>query len=918
MRNFSSLTLMTVAALLTACAGQTPKTTPPTAAKPVAAQPAAAQEAIPTGRLPADVTPTAYTLDFIMDPDKAAYSAHEEIGVQLSKPRNVIWFHGKGIDVTSATLVLADGHKLTLTYKQVNDDGVASLSLPETVPPQKANIVIDFTNKYSTGLAGAYKVKDNGDAYIFTQFEAIDARRAFPSFDEPAFKTPYTYSFTVPKGDKVVANTPVQAKTDVANGMVKWQFMPTRPLPTYLVAWAIGPLDIVTGKPVPPDALHANPIPVYGVTVKGKGDMIRYAADHAGEIAATEEKYFGIAYPWRKLSLIAVPDFEAGAMENVGAITFRDSLLLMNPKTAPSWQKRAFWSVAAHEIGHMWTGDLVTVPWWNDIWLNEAFATWTATRTMVTLHPEWHPDMSALRSAQGAMGTDSLVSARAVRQPIENTGDIENAFDGITYEKGAAVIRMFEHYLGPDKFRKGMHDYLVKYSDGSADMDGFLSAISQSTGQNIAPAFKTFLNQAGLPLVEVSLEKVNGKPTVHLVQSRYFPMGSSGDPQGTRWQIPVCMHYPVHGKTVKQCDMLTGASADVPLETKSMPAWLMPNADGYGYYQWSLGKHGYAGLIKAFSKLSPLEQMSMASSVGAAFGAGKIDTADAMRALAPLAHSRYADVATVPMGLIGYAREWLLTGKAKHGAEAYARMLYRHYHVSRDFRPGGAPKDANRRQFEASVASFLAYTGQDRQVKRAADAAAMRVLGLNSKGRQVGKPDFHAISPDFVPVALSIAVRDKGAPVFNAVEHAFQHAPDPFVRNTALGAMSNAIDPALSKRLRAMVLQPGVLRKNEMAQVLFSQISQPETRDVTWQWMQDNYAKLAEILPSQLVSQLPFVATVFCSDAKAQEVNGFFKDKLADHPGSQRITAEAMESAHLCDTKRTAQRKSAEKFFRRF
>lgn len=916
MMRTSRFLLLLAAAALAACAGQNQAVEHQ---QPVAkAAPALVAEPIPTGRLPADVKPTAYHLDFVMDPDQPGYSGKETINIELAKPRNTIWFHGKGIDVSSAELVLADGKSLNAKYEQVNDDGVAKLTLPETVTPQQARIVINFDRKqYSSGLAGAYKVKADGINYIFTQFEAIDARQAFPSFDEPAFKTPYTYSFTVPNGDKVVANTPVQDKTDAGNGMTKWQFMTTRPLPTYLVAWAIGPLDIVTGKPVPANSLHDYPIPVYGVTVKGKGDQIRYAADHAGEIVAAEEKYFGIAYPWRKLSIIAVPDFQAGAMENVGAITFRDNLLLMDPKTAPTWQKRAFWSVAAHEIGHMWTGDLVTVPWWNDIWLNEAFATWTAQRTMETLHPEWHPAMDGFRATEGAMHSDSLVTARAIRQPIKSTGDILNAFDGITYEKGSAVIHMFEEYLGPEKFRKGMHDYLEHYSYGSADLDGFLSAISTSTGQDIGPAFKTFLNQPGLPLVEASMRMQDGKPIVHLTQSRYLPLGSSGDPHGTQWQIPVCMHYPVNGKVVEQCHLLTSESADVPLQGKTLPAWLMPNANGQGYYQWSLDKAGYAALIKSYNKLNPVEELSMAASVGAAFDAGKIDTVQAMQALAPLAHSKHEDVAEVPMGIISYARTWLVSGKTKKGVEAYARKLYSGYHVARDFTKGGAPKDANKREFEASVAGFLAYTGQDHAVKRAADAAALRILGINSHGKVVSKPDFNAVAPEFVSVALDTGVRNMGAPVFDAAYANFKDASSPLVRNTMFGAMLSATDPALVQRLRDMLFEPGALRQNEMASVLYSQFFKPETRNDTWQWFQANYGRVIKVLPNEMIYRMPALARAFCSDTKAAEVKDFFKDKM-DHPGSHRALAEAMESAHLCATQRATQSASAEKFFSRY
>ncbi|HET7587497.1 MAG TPA: M1 family metallopeptidase [Gammaproteobacteria bacterium] len=875
---------------------------------------AVTNESIPTGRLPDDVQPLAYSLDFTMDPDKAAFTGHEEIQVKLTEPRDTIWLHGVDIDVQKAKLVLADGQSLDINYKQVNDDGVVKLSLPKTVSPQKVSLVFDFKNEYSPGLLGAYKVKENGDNYIFTQFEAIAARRAFPSFDEPGVKTPFTYSFTVPKSDKVVANTPVTNKTNAGNGMVKWEFESTRPLPTYLVAWAVGPLDIVKGPVIPPNEVRDHPVPVYGVTIKGKGNLIHYAIEHADEIIEAEEKYYGIGYPFSKIALIAVPDFAAGAMENPGAVTFRGRLLLFDPDNAPTWQKRAYWSVTAHELGHMWTGDLVTVPWWNDIWLNEAFATWQEQKVMKTLHPDWQPKMDILQTRQYAMRADSLVSARAIRQPIKDTGDIKTAFDGITYLKGAAVISMFENFVGPEKFQQGMHDYLKQNAYGSANLSDFLSAISKAAGQDVGSAFKTFLNQPGLPLVEMTLKMKDGKPTMHLVQSRYLPLGSAGDTEGKHWDIPVCVRYPADGQATQQCYMLSEHSADVALKGDDLPEWFMPNAMGNGYYQWSLGHTGYQQLTQSLDQLTPVGQMSLAGSIEAAFHAGKIDTAEAMQALAPLAHSKHEEVAEEPMDLIGFAHEWLTDGKAKNGVEAYARKLYSGYDVAGDFEKGGAPEDPNRSAFESHVASFLAHTGQDQKVREAATAGGLSVLGMSDGG----KADFNAMAPDFIPVALRVAVREKGEPVFDKLNKLFNEAPNPFVRSATLEAMASVTEPKLAEQIRNMALNPEAIKRNEIATVLFNQFSQPETRDASWQWTKKHYDKLVSRLPGNFGGRLPRVAAMFCSEDKAAEIKAFFQGTLKEHPGSERTLTQALESAHLCAAQRKAQSDSAEKFFSQF
>ncbi len=872
---------------------------------------------IPDGQLPHTVAPLAYTLAFTMDPAKPSYSGHEQIKIHIKKALDTIWLHGKGIQVKKAQLALADGKKLDIRYKQMNHDGVVMLSLPHKVRAQKATLDFDFTNKYSPGLMGAYTDTVAGKHYVFTQFEAIAARRAFPSFDEPRFKTPFTLSFTVPAGDKVVANTPVKHKSKNKDGSVTWRFVTTHPLPTYLIDWNIGPFDIVKGPPIPAGKLRDHSVPVYGVTVAGKGDQIRYAVDHAKDIIEAEEHYYGIAYPWHKLSLIAVPDFAAGAMENPGAVTFRDSLLLMNPKTAPTRQKRAYWSVAAHELGHMWTGDLVTVPWWNDIWLNEAFATWMSQKVIEKLHPDWHEKIHMVGSAQRVMHADSLASAREIRQPIKSTGDIKTAFDGITYSKGAAVIRMFEHSIGPRKFRQGMHDYLAKHAYGSGTLEGLLDALSSAAGKNIAPAFKTFLNQPGLPMVHVGVEEKDGQPIVHLSQSRYFPVGSTGNIHKGLWDIPMCLRYDIAGqKPQQQCTLLDSRTANVTLDTHGKLAWIMPNAEGIGYYQWALDGDGYGALMKAFDTFTPETQLTIAGSIDAAFHDASLDTAQAMKLLAPLTRADNHAVAEAPMMLVSFAREHLVNKKQQSAVEAWARKLYRHYDVAGAFKPGGAPKDANQRQFESSVAAFLADTGRDKTVRTAAAAAADRVLDLDSKGRGGdGSFDIQALSADFVPTALKVALQDQGKPVFNALVKTFKQADNPFVRNVSLDALASATQSALAKRVRNMALDKTLTKRNEVATILFGQFGQPETRDATWSWLKTHYSELVKRMPGNFGGYLPRIAGVFCNTSKANEVKTFFQGKLADHPGSQRTLAQAMERASLCAALKKAQSPSAKKFF---
>ncbi|MGH8165258.1 MAG: M1 family metallopeptidase, partial [Rhodanobacteraceae bacterium] len=342
-------------------------------------------------------------------------------------------------------------------------EGVARVDFGGALPPQKLKLAIAFSAPFNKTLEGYYKVTFAGHDYAMTQMEPISARLAFPCFDEPDFKTPMTLTLTVPAADVAVANTAQSTEAKAADGWKTITFQPTQPLPTYLYAWAVGPWDMVQGPTIPPSTWRSTPVPVRGIATRGNGGDMARALAMAPGIIQHEEAYYGFGYPFGKLDLAALPDFSAGAMENAGLVTFRDWLLLLKPDSSPSAVRSSF-SVEAHELAHQWTGDTVTLKWWNDIWLNEAFATWMEQKVTQEIHPEYRGDLERIEGGEGAMHNDSLVSARMIRQPITGNGDILTAFDGITYQKGQAVIGMIESTLGPDVFRAGIRRYMAKYN----------------------------------------------------------------------------------------------------------------------------------------------------------------------------------------------------------------------------------------------------------------------------------------------------------------------------------------------------------------------------------------------------------------------------------------------------------------------
>src|ERR1017187_5978786 len=418
----------------------------------------------PKLRLGADIRPTRYAVDLTAVPAAATFSGVIDIDVVLAKPVSLVWLNANDLIVLQATV-----NSQPAVPEPAGGDSIP-LRLPAALPAGPARIHIVYQGKISANSsAGIFQGEDAGTPYLFTQFEALDARRTFPCFDQPDFKTPWQITLHIRQTDKAFSNTPQVSETVEPNGMKRVVFAETKPLPSYLVAFAIGPFDVV-------DAGNAdrNHVPVRIITPRGKAGQAKYAAQVTATIVDRLEDYFGVPYPYEKLDEVAVPlTFGFGAMENAGLVTYGQTILLADPATDSINRQRTYASVAAHELAHQWSGDLVTTAWWNDIWLNEAFATWMSSRILAEWQPDWNTRLTDLETKFGAMASDSLVTARQIRQSIEAKDDIANAFDGITYEKGAAVIRMFEVWIGERQFRSGVTGYLKHYAFRNATANDF-------------------------------------------------------------------------------------------------------------------------------------------------------------------------------------------------------------------------------------------------------------------------------------------------------------------------------------------------------------------------------------------------------------------------------------------------------------
>ncbi|MEO6227322.1 MAG: M1 family metallopeptidase [Thermomonas sp.] len=865
---------------------------------------AATTDQVPQGRLPSWAVPLSYQLAFKVDPAEEDFSGTTTIKVKLTKASDHVWLDGSELKVSKVTITDAAGKIHAGKYVEADAKaGVVRVDFGSTLQPQLLSLKFEYTAPLNAQLQGLYKVSAKGKPYAMTQMEPISARYAFPGFDEPGFKTPFDISLTVPTDQTGVANTQQIKEAATGKGWKTLTFAQTLPLPTYLVAFGVGPWSIQAAPDIAPNAYRSTPLPLRGIAAEGEAHRMQRVLGETPSIIHALEHYFGFGYPWDKLDLLAAPDFSAGAMENAGLVTFRDWLLLLD-KDSPAGNVQGSFNVTAHELAHQWTGDAVTMEWWNDIWLNEAFATWMQQKVTMEVHPEYRADLDRVLGAQGAMGNDSLVSARRITQPITGNGDIMTAFDGITYQKGAGVLAMFENFVGEKTFQNGMRAYIQTHKFGNAITNDLVDAIADAAGKKDAfkHAFHSFLDQSGVPYVQTRLEQKDGKTVLQLSQSRYLPLGSSGDSQRV-WGVPVCVRYGTADGSKVACDMLDKAAGSMVLAGASNPTWIMPNANASGYYRFSMNKQDLGKLTAEVGTLSDAEQLAYADGIGASFRHGDLDAGDMLAALKPLTVSKIREVATAPLGEV----EWLYEHEAVTDAQramltawvedAYLPRLQQLGYQ----RKAGELEDAS--LMRSTLAASLAYGFKVPSVR----AALLKQGDVALEKKADGRLNLAAADPDLLGYALGVAVQERGKTVVDALMAELPRTNDAVLRNGILFGLSRVDDPALAEQVRNLSLAKDV-KVGEMAALLYGSRDTMAKRDALWRWFTAHYDQILKRTGSFAGGRLPSLAGAGgCSAAEADRLQAFFKSRSQDAAGIERGLAQTSESIQLCSALKAKQ-----------
>ena len=841
----------------------------------VLATPGAAQ------RLPGTVIPDSYTLWFGPDLQKDIFKGRETIRVQLKVPASSITLHAAEIDFNEVRIE-AGGREQSARVTLDEKAETATLAVPQQMPAGPAIIHITYTGILNDKLRGFYRSEANGRKYAVTQMEATDARRAFPSFDEPIYKATFEISLTIDNGDLAISNGPQTSDTPGPEpGKHTVQFAPTRKMSTYHVAMIVGDFVCRGGR--------AESTPVRICSTPDKRGLTAFALEAAEQQVGYFNDYFGIPYAFDKLDIVAVPDFAAGAMENIGAITFRERLLLIDPERASLDARKRVAIILAHEIAHMWFGNLVTMKWWDDIWLNEGFATWAEAKPVAVWRPEWNVELDEAAATQSALGLDALRSTRSIRTKVETPEEINEVFDAIAYEKSAAVLRMVEAFVGQDAFRNGVSAYLAKHSFANAAGEDVWTEMTAATNQPVDRIMQSFVEQPGAPVLAVETKCTGTSTDTTLRQGRFIGAPGAQPPPQT-WTMPVCFKA---NEGQPRCEVVAEREHRV-----SAPACnnVFANADSRGYYFSEYTPDGVRRLSRAAAGLEPVERLGLLGDEWWMVRAGHHDVDAYMDLAAALSHDETAAVVDAIETRLEFAGTYLVSPPDRPHYEEWIRQRF-----GAALRAMGIPgerRDPDLKQSRrATLIELLGITGNDAGLQRRARELAEGYIAQPT-----------SLPGTLVPAVLRVAAVAGDAMLYDQyVERVHKLAAQPEEYYRFFNALPWFRDPALTRRTLAFAISP-VVRTQDTGTLIASSMTRPWSQEMTWEFVKAQWPTLVQKLGTfQGIPAIVSSLGSMCSTEKAADVRQFFAKNRV--PSAERTLQQAIELIETCAA--LAQRQSA-------
>jgi alanyl aminopeptidase len=860
---------------------------------------ARAADAVEGDRLGRDVVPTRQAVRLVLDADKPDYTGTVSVALQVRRSTDAIRFHARALTVDAVTLTGPQGAVVVKGIDKPRPDQ-ARVTLAKPLVPGAYMATISFHNNYNTRAVALYKVETGGHSYLFTQFEATEAREAFPCWDEPEFKIPWQLRLAVPSTHMAVSNTPIVSETPGADGMKVVTFLETKPLPSYLIAIATGPLESVE--------IPGMSVPGRVITVKGQTTLAAEAVKVTPPILKALEDYFGRPYPYEKLDLIAAPEFLYGAMENAGAVVFADRRLLVVPGGASAEQQRQLTGVIAHELAHMWFGDLVTMKWWDDLWLNESFATWMATHVMDRVFPDVHSGLLSLIGYQRAFATDSRPSTNAMRQKVESADNLNQMANDLAYQKGEAVLTMFEGWLSVPTFRTGVIAYLKAHEWSNAEGQDLWNALSEASGQDIGAAMSTFLEQPGVPLVRVE-PRADG--SVRLTQRRFLTSGAIA-PTSQLWRIPVILRFAHGGKIETKRVWLTDSVETVSLGIGHAPEWIYPSAGASGYYRWSVPDPMLEKLAtSARPSLDPAERMGYILNLTALLRAGEVRGDDYLKRVGRFADDSAPEVISVLIDMLNESRVSLIS---KDQEESFAGWLRVTLDPAMDRiglgKTTGEPLGYS--YTRPLLMRFLGDAGRDRRVVAYAESLGRAYL-----------QDPRAIDPSLAEVSITLPALRGGRALFEEYRKRFENTKVPIERTLYLAGLGSFRDPQLRAAALDYALK-GPLRPQEVLQVpqaMAVNAMGAEWRgasvypDAVFDWTLKRHAEIATRLPPNFLVRVMSLSQG-CGDDRLAAARAFYSEPTHHILGGERAMERMTDATKDCISLRDREARRVAEYLR--